>query len=97
MNINIYRLRGVEREIAELRKSIDRLIELYEMHLQHTERLTTRVEPAPPSALKETIVSYTDPEYAEIVERMERKAGRKLDDDELAQIGRLLEDDAVDE
>lgn len=91
MRINFFRLKPLEQEIRLLRAEVSRLADLKELELQQVHRLTTRVTSAAPADLASTAVSYADPEYADIVDRIERTNGRKLNDDEAARIAEVLE------
>ena len=93
MDVIVARLGPLVSELRLLRAEITRLADLYELHLQHTERLTTRIVQATEADLKDTAVEYTDPEYAEVIASIEHRAGRSVTDDEARQIMQLLTED----
>lgn len=97
MNINFIKMKGVIQELRLLRAEISRLADLKELELQSVHRITTRVTSAAPADLANTAVSYADPEYADIVEQLERTSGRKLDDAEAARIAEVLDSLKVEE
>lgn len=90
MNINLIRLKGIVEELRLLRSALERMTNLYELHLQHTERLTTQVVEATPQQLSESRVSYTDPAFGEVATLYEQRLGRAMTDEESQELGRLM-------
>lgn len=92
MDVIIARLGPVIQELKLLRLEISRLADLRELDM-NSRGITTRVSPATDKDLESTQVAYTDPEYEEIVSRIERRAGRQLTDEEVKNIELLLQED----
>jgi len=90
VNINLIRLKGIVEELRLLRSALERMTNLYELHLQHTERLTTQVVEATPQQLSESRVSYTDPAFGEVATLYEQRLGRAMTDEESQELGRLM-------
>jgi len=86
MNVSFVKLKGVITELRLLRSSIDRIADLYELDLQHTKGITTRVIQTPRSEVNDSQVAYTEPGFAELVTSMERQAGRELNEDEIERV-----------
>jgi ribosomal protein S11 len=97
VNITLIRTKGITQQLKLLTEAVVNLTNLYELHLQHTERLTTHVHQPNPKNLNETHVSYGDPEFSELASLWERKLGRTLTDDESAFAAQVLIDDDMGE
>jgi hypothetical protein len=83
MNVSFMRLKPILRELKSIRSSIDRLCDLKALELQHVHGLVTDTAPAKKSDLADTQVSYVYPGFEEIVTKLERQSGRKLDPEEV--------------
>ena len=90
MNINLIRFKSIVEELRLIRSTLDRMANLYELHLQHTERLTTQIVDASPQQLSESRVSYTDPAFGEMATIYEQRLGRAMTDEESQELGRLM-------
>lgn len=92
MNINFTRLKGLILELRLIRGELSRIADLYELHLQHTEGLTTRQAPLAPSDSTSTSVHYSDPELDRFKQNFENRAGRAMTDEELTRLEALLQE-----
>lgn len=93
MDINIFRLRPLVKEMKGIREALTRLADLYELDLQKNSGLITRSVVASKQELADTMVDATDPDYLAIVERMEHDAGRQLTDEESLRVLEVLRDE----
>lgn len=92
MNVTLIRLKPLITAISQLRHEVARLADLYELHLQQQEGLTTRIVPAAPQELRDTSVSYSNPELDLVRNRFEQSAGRAMTDEELAHLESLMDE-----
>ena len=92
MNITVLRLKPLIRELSLLRREVTRLADLYELHLQSTEKITTRIVQASVDDLKQTSVAYTDMDMESMRQMFERQAGRPMTDEEVLSLENLLQD-----
>jgi hypothetical protein len=87
MNINLIRLKSIVTELRGIRLELARLAGLKELELERLHGISRQ-----PADVQDTQVNYTDPEYAEMVAAIERRAGRRLSDQEAAAISAILDE-----
>lgn len=88
MQINLLPTKGLIKAIDRLTSQVERVGDLYELHLQHTERLMTRTTTAEPSD-DDVHVAYTDPILNDLIESIERGRGRRLTDEEVEEVSNI--------
>jgi prephenate dehydrogenase len=96
MDVLIARLAPVTHELKAIREQLTRLADLYELYLQNTERLTTRITTASPDDLRDTAVDYSDPSLQRMIEQIEA-GGKKVTDEQRVALAQLVSLESEDE
>lgn len=92
MNVNLFRIRPLLKELTLIRRELSRIADLKELELQSVHGLTTRVAQATMDDLKSTSVAYSDPEFDQFRQQFESRTGRPMTDEELSRLEALLQE-----
>lgn len=95
--IKINRNKGIITQLSRIASALERQNELKELELQTAHGITTRIVSASKEDLDETRVSYTEPRFESMLIEVERRTGRKLNDDEAAILISVLQEDREEE